>query len=210
MTDWYRHKTWSDEDETEFHRKLNKARKIKRAQYLRIQAVELVATKTDANMQAAQDLLTTLLAEYPENKIERAQALQALGETYEYQGEIEKALELYRSAIDYEREFPNVQTNAYLNYAELIVKTKNLTYYEFVESLLMSKIDGLLFPIGKYKAFSILSIINYYKNNKEQARYFADLAEQNANAETSGFRYHKHLGLVKDRDAYLDRGMTDG
>lgn len=31
------------------------------------------------------------------------------------------------------------------------------------------------------------------------AKHVSDLADQNANAETSGRRYHKHLGLAKEK-----------
>ena len=33
---------------------------------------------------------------------------------------------------------------------------------------------------------------------------YATLAEQNANAKTAGFRHHQHLGVVNERDNFLD------
>jgi len=63
-----------------------------------------------------------------------------------------------------------VLTNAYLEYAELVVKLKNYDH----------------------------------KGDKEKAGQFATLADKNASAETSGLRYHKYLGIVKDRDDLLD------
>lgn len=64
---------------------------------------------------------------------------------------------------------------------------------------------NVLFPIEKYKGYSILSIINNHKHNIEQAKHFAVLAEQNANKGSSGLRYHKYLGIVKNRDSWLDK-----
>jgi len=43
-TDWYRCKLWTKAEEEHFFAKLGRARKDGRAQYLRIQAVELVDT----------------------------------------------------------------------------------------------------------------------------------------------------------------------
>jgi hypothetical protein len=46
MKDWYRRKTSTKVDEEEFFTKLGRARKDGRAQYLNIQAIELVETRT--------------------------------------------------------------------------------------------------------------------------------------------------------------------
>ena len=45
MADWYRRKTWTKTDEEEYFAKLGRARKDGRAQYLRVQAIELIETK---------------------------------------------------------------------------------------------------------------------------------------------------------------------
>lgn len=65
--------------------------------------------------------------------------------------------------------------------------------------------SGLLFPIDKYKVFSILAILNYHNSKKELAKEYAKLANENAQAETSGLRYHTQLGVVSERDDFLDQ-----
>ena len=45
MAEWYRRKSWTKTDEEEFFAKLARARKDGRAQYLKIQAIELVETE---------------------------------------------------------------------------------------------------------------------------------------------------------------------
>lgn len=62
-----------------------------------------------------------------------------------------------------------------------------------------------MFPVVKYKVNSILSIINKHNGKQDEAAHYAELAEQNANAETSGFRYHKNLGVVTERETWLDK-----
>ena len=56
MKEWYRRKTWTKIDEEEFFVKLGRARKDKRAQYLKIQAIELVETKDKRLLKIAETL----------------------------------------------------------------------------------------------------------------------------------------------------------
>ena len=77
--------------------------------------------------------------------------------------------------------------------------------FDKVEKLLLDRYSELRFPIEKYKVNSILSIINANNGRQEQAKKYADIAEQFATAETSGLRYHKYLGIVKERDTWLDK-----
>ncbi|MGN7809330.1 hypothetical protein [Flavobacterium sp. 22076] len=51
----------------------------------------------------------------------------------------------------------------------------------------------------------MLAILNYYNSNIQTAKEYALLANENAQAETSGLRYHKHLGIVSERDDFFDR-----
>jgi len=67
---------------------------------------------------------------------------------------------------------------------------------------------GLTFNNEKYIVYSILSIINKEKNNGKLAEEYFKIAEQNASLETSGFRYHKKLGIVTERNAILDNKMN--
>ena len=76
--------------------------------------------------------------------------------------------------------------------------------YNDIDKLVAKRIKGSFFPIEKYKAFSILSIINNYKGDKDKADKYAALADKNASAETSELKYHKYLGIVAQRDTILD------
>ncbi|HEV3413410.1 MAG TPA: hypothetical protein VG101_13090 [Puia sp.] len=205
MADWYRRKTWSKDDESDFLSRLDRARKRSRAQYLRIQATELLETEEPENIEAARSLLERVLTEYPENTSERSSAFYSLGDVSRFKGDNVRALSYYRAAVDFEAENPSVQTNAFLSYSELIVKDEHRENYDFVEQLIHSRTPHMILPIQKYKAFSILSIIYRQKMDLEKAEYYAALADQNAALENSGFRYHKDLGLVEKRDADLDR-----
>ena len=205
MADWYRRKTWTKIDEQEFKAKLARARKDGRAQYLKIQAIELVETEDKNLLKVAEALLNKMLTEYPDNNFEKGSALHTLGDIYKLKGNYQLAIDFYKQALDFEIIYPNVITQAYLDYSELVIKTGKENLFDELEKLLSDRYSELTFPIEKYKVNSILSIINANKDRQEQAQKYADLAEQFVTAETSGFRYHKYLGIVKERDTWLDK-----
>lgn len=205
MTDWYRRKTWTKIDEDEFFAKLGRARKDGRAQYLKIQAIELVSTKNEELLKVAQTLLNKLLAEYPNDDFNKGSALHTLGNIYRQLDDYDIAIDYYKQALDFELIYPNVRTQAYLDYSELIIKTSKIEKYDDVENILLKRYAGLLFQIEKYKVNSIMSIINKDKNRLDKAKHYAELAEKNATAEISELRYHKTLGVVKGRENWLDK-----
>lgn len=61
------------------------------------------------------------------------------------------------------------------------------------------------FPFAFYKKYSILSIISKYKKDMEKAKYYADLAEENARKQQTDLNNHQTLGLVTKRDEILDQ-----
>lgn len=205
MADWYKRKTWTKIDEQEFFAKLARARKDGRAQYLKIQAIELVETEDKNLLKVAEALLNKMLIEYPDNNFEKGSALHTLGDIYKLKGNYQLAIDFYKQALDFETIYPNVITQSYLDYSELVIKTGKENLFNELEKLLSDRYSEVTFPIEKYKVNSILSIINANKDRQEQAQKYADLAEQFATAETSGFRYHKYLGIVKERDTWLDK-----
>lgn len=203
-TDWYRRKSWTKIDEEEFFAKLSRARKDGRAQYLKIQAIELVDTKQPKLLNVAKELLQKVLDEYPDDNFNKSSVYNTLGDIFLLENTTEKAIEYYKKSIDFEKVYPNVKTDSYLIYSELIIKNQLTNEYLNVERMLEEKKSDLLFPIEKYKVFSILAILNHYNSKKEIAKEYAELANENAQAETSGLRYHKYLGIVSDRDEFFD------
>jgi tetratricopeptide (TPR) repeat protein len=205
MTEWYRRKTWTKADEAEYFAKLGRARKDGRAQYLRIQAVEFVQAKDPDLLDPAESLIQKLFTDYPDDRLERSSALVTLGNIYRDRQLFDEAIEFYKKAIDFEEVYPKVITQAYLKYSELVVKQQKEDHFDFVEQIVFRRIKGSLFPIEKYKAYSILSIVYTHKGDKDKAEEYAALADKNASAETSGLRYHKYLGIVTKRDQLLDK-----
>lgn len=78
-TEWYRHKTWTKADEEEFFKRLGRARKDGRAQYLKIQALELIYTGKPKLLIVAESLLKKILTDFPDDRLERSQTYNSLG-----------------------------------------------------------------------------------------------------------------------------------
>lgn len=209
MTDWYRRKTWTKTDEEEYFAKLGRARKDGRAQYLRVQAIELIETKENNLLSVAETLLNRILTEYPENRIEKSQTYNSLGEIYKLREDYETALEYFQKSLDFEKEFPNVTTTAYLNFSETVVRAEKTKLYDEVANLLTEKFskDTLKFPIQNYIMYSVMTVISEFKGDIEQAKIYADLAEKNATAQTNSLwnPQKKKFGVVKDRIKWLDK-----
>jgi len=73
--------------------------------------------------------------------------------------------------------------------------------YDQVYNLLTDKVNevGLKFPIQNYIMYSILSVISEFNGNLDQSRIYAELAEQNATAQTNTLwnPRKKKIGVVK-------------
>jgi tetratricopeptide (TPR) repeat protein len=209
MTDWYRRKTWTKTDEEEYFAKLGLARKDERAQYLRVQAIELIETKDKNLLSVAEKLLNNILTDYPDNRIEKSQTYNSLGEIYKLREDYETAMEYFKKSLDYEKEFPNVTTSAYLNFSETVVRAERTDLYDEVQNLLIEKINRgtLKFPIQNYIMYSVMTVISEYEGDLEQAKLYADLAEKNATTQTNSLwnPQKKKLGIVKDRIKWLDK-----
>ncbi|MEZ7515502.1 hypothetical protein [Flavobacterium frigidarium] len=211
MSDWYRRKNWTENDEIEFYAKLNRAKKDGRAQYLKIQAIELIETKEENLINVAESLLNKYLYEFPEDNFNRSSCLGKLGEIYLLRNSPLKALENFKKAIEFEKIYPNVITQATIKFSEIVIENNIEAEYKYVEEILMNKINsenGLTFNNEKYIVYSILSIINKENGNNKIAKEYTEIAEQSANLESSGFTYHKKLGIVTKRNSILDEKVN--
>jgi len=135
--------------------------------------------------------------------------LSQLGAIYRIRGNNGRALDYFKQAVDFEKEFPNVITGARLSFAEIVVEDGRSELYDDVEELLVTEIEkgGFFFPEQRYVSSSILSVIYGSKGDQKKARAYADIAESNATATTNALwnpRKNK-LGLVEVRNDWLDR-----
>jgi tetratricopeptide (TPR) repeat protein len=205
--DWYRKTTWTTEDENEFFAKLKRAQKFNRPQYLIIQASTLNNSHDNELLIIALKLTEKYFAEYPDDKFNKSSALKLKGDILREMEKYDLALENYKMAMDFEKIYPQIKTDAYLNYSELVIQLNKTALFKNVEKILLKQSKELNFPRDKYVKNAILAVIYKQRNNMEKANYYKALAEEAANDENSGFRWHKKLGLVNKRNKLLDKLM---
>ena len=194
-TEWFRRTTWSDADREEFNARLKRSRGAgNKAQYLRLQALHLGKA---GHHPGAIELLDRMLAEFPE-KIQLAQAHSQKAASLAKMGQVEAAIEAYRASLQAERDFPNVRTNAWLDFGWLVLKMQLTPLYDEVAKVLGEFRDerGLKFPAIEFRYATIQALLADARSEKQRAREFAQQALAEAAKDHSGLRYHPTVGLV--------------
>jgi tetratricopeptide (TPR) repeat protein len=207
-TEWFRRTTWSDADREDFNSRLKRSRgATSKAQYLRIQAIHLAEA---CHHEGAIELLERLLVEFPDS-IDIAQAHAQKADSLAKLGLTEAAIEEYPAALQGEREFPNVRTNAWLDFGWLVLEMQLTPLYEEVAKVLEEFRDeaGLKFPAIEYRYAAIQALLADARREIAQAREFAKQALAEAAKDHSGLRYHAKVGLVgSERATFAQRLRT--
>jgi tetratricopeptide (TPR) repeat protein len=207
-TEWFRRSTWTDADREEFNAQLKRSRGASnRSQYLRIQALHLADA---GHHPGAIELLDRILAEFPDS-IDVAQAHAQKADSLAKLGQSEPAIGEYRAALQRERDFPNVRTNAWLDFGWLVFEKQLTRFYDEVASVLKEfrEEGGLKFPAIEYRYAALQALLADYRGEKAQAREFANRALAEAAKEHSGLRYHATVGLVgSERNTFENRLRT--
>src|SRR5512140_3125999 len=195
---WFRHTTWTSDDQQDFFARLGRATKQKRPQYLYIQAACLLETHQRRNVQAALGLLDLCLAEYAPGDDEmenlqhmRARCLEELGQT-------DAAIEAYRAALQARQRAPQGRSTAPLDFAYLVVRKQRKDLYAEAMEALTKSADAviLLFPDAQYRYAAACAIIAQETGEPERAKDFAAKALEAASKTSSGLSFHPGAGLV--------------
>lgn len=201
--DWYRMKTWSKSDQEDFFARLKGSRTtFHKAQYLRIQASYLQSIGTKGMAFNSLELLDLMLKEYPE-KSELSSAYLQKAECLITLGKIEQAIDEMRNALQSEREYPNVETEAWLEFGWTAIIYQLSYLYDEVLGILNEFKSDLIFPVDKYRWNAIQAIIADEKGNQSTAKKFASIALEASSLAHSGFRYHPKVGLVQNPNAKI-------
>jgi tetratricopeptide (TPR) repeat protein len=193
--DWFRRSTWTDYDRDEFNARLKRSRGAgNKAQYLRLQAGHLAEAGLHA---AAIELLDRMFTEFPA-KIHIGQAHLQKAESLAFLGQTELAISEFRAALQAERDFPNVRSQAWLEFGWFVVQGQLTDLYDEALHVLEEFRDesGLTFPVIEFRHWAIRSLIADSRGDGAGAREFARRALVGASKEHSGLRYHARLGLV--------------
>jgi tetratricopeptide (TPR) repeat protein len=197
--DWYRRKTWTAKDREDFFARLKRSRgAIHTAQYARIQAYELLTTRTPEAYSAALELLDMILANWGED-VQLASVYHHRAECFAGLGDLPRAIYAYQQVFRTQRTSKSELTMAHLDFGWLVATTPLPEYYDEALALL-SEFTHNNFPVDQYRASAIHALIFDARGQREQAHRYASVALQSAAARHSGFRYHAKLGLVKSPD----------
>ena len=186
--DWYRNEIWNSEIEAQFIAKLKRARR--KEQYLRIQA----STLADKIPEIALELLKQYF-ELKDN-FDHAQAYCDRATAYIALGKLEEAVDSFRSALKRESEFPNLLTEAYIEFPMMVAQNKMVNFISEANAILDQNQHRLMFPVDYFRWHAAKAIFEAELGNNDEAAIQAGLALDIAKIKKSGFKYHQHLGIV--------------
>jgi tetratricopeptide (TPR) repeat protein len=201
--DWYRTKVWNSAAQQAFMARLGRSRsEFHKAQYLRIQAYELVNKISTPLIDEALELLNLLITQYPD-KSQLSTAYSQQGKCYLALKQDILALKSIEMALLAQRNYPKSKGDAYQDFAELVLKLKLVDRYGEALELLDEFGNYDLFPIMKYRTARAKALIHSELGTIELAKVFARQAIEAANMSESPFILHKKLGLVHTPDSEM-------
>lgn len=195
--DWFRNKTWNANIAEAFNKKLKRARH--KDQYLRIQALYL----SKSNPTVALELLDRFFEldqpyDFGLALAGKADALIALDR-------IDAASECYEQALEHEKESPNIQGTASIDFPLLIaLRQIKERYAQAIEVLERAK-PSLMLPREKYDWNCAYALILSDSGMQDDAKSYAVSALGFAGITHSGFRYHPNIGVLKRSECKLDQ-----
>lgn len=181
--DWYRNKVWDSAVEEHFYSKLNRAR-TQREQYLVIQALTLAESHPMVTLRLINEYFESRKSEF-----EDLRALLAKANAFFALADFEKSVATYKKILDKEKEFPNYQTGAYLDYPYLVATQRIDNEFACALDVLEKNVDRLTFPIQYFKWHASRALIN---NDGVEAKKALDAAK----IKKSVFWFHQNVGLV--------------
>jgi len=196
--DWFRKRSWSEKDQSDFWQRLARAKTHNRAQYIFIQGYTLKETGSQY-WTSATSLFDHVIENYPDS-INFVQALSAKADCLLSSGDIDGALQYYDRAVERMRIMPNIQTWAWLDLT-WVVATRRLSHqYEKALDLLDEFGRAqLLFPVVAFRIHGSRALIQSARGQSDLGAQAARSALSFADTDSSGLRYHPKIGVVGAR-----------
>ena len=187
--DWYRNTTWNDDIRDDFFARLNRSR-LQRDQYLVIQALTLAESHPDVTLELVQ-----LYFDTRRDTFHDVRAFDAKAKAHLRLRETKPALAAYREVLDLERRFPQMKTNAFVEYPFIVAIEGVRSEYEESVRVLNERAEDLAFPVQHFMWHAAYALI-LSDTSRQDARDHAQMAIKVAKEKKSGFRWHQNLGVV--------------
>ncbi len=172
---WYRKKTWTIEDQSAFMSRLRKSRgAFHKAQYARIQALELQYVGTTETILASIQLLDMILAEWS-SEAQLAMIHNQYAECYLALSQYDHAIESFREVFNVQRKQYGYISNAHLDFGWLAISAPFPNLYTEVLDVI-DEFKQTTFPDTIYKDAAIRSIIYTERQDFKAAKVYAKLA----------------------------------
>ena len=190
MPDWFRHTEWNADIESDFERRLKRAKD--KVQPLKIQA----ATLAETHPAAAIDLLDRYFATGDTFFLADAYRTQAIARLA--LKDLPGAATSYEAALRRESNFPNVKTNSFVEYPLLVAEHRMTERHEFAIRVLAERKSDVAFPVQRFMWHAASALILADQGDAARAAGEARNALVAADDSSSGFQNHQALGLVGD------------
>ena len=198
-TEWFRMKGWSPKRREEFFTRLRRCRD--KSEYVRVQAQELLDTRSRRSHLGALELFDLYIKEWSKQGLVST-ALDGRAECFVKLGDLDRAVEAYREVFRVLRGRNPVQTQTPLDFGWLVAMTPLPELYDEALSIL-DEFPRNTFNHERYRAHTIQALIFDARGKRARARKHARAALLEAEVTHSGMRYHPTFGLVETPDQKL-------
>lgn len=201
--EWYRSPTWDDDARADFERRLSRARKTGRQQYLLLKASKL---RSVGKVEAARELLHRATEEPDGLFFHVVEAWQQLAELAAQRGDRSTAVELYRRILTEGPDVSGTDGNVEIALAELLLDTGSEEERAEASELLSSWLTKPQTKFNHSQFHWHLAAIRVAQSagDREAARRSA-IEALNLAGSGAQFARHKDVGLVQTDRATLQR-----
>lgn len=190
-TDWFRKTTWGGSHTEDFEARLARSAKHNRPQYLKIKAIAL---DTAGQSDAANALLQRVIVEYPDS-FDCAHAYELRGDVFRRGGDLIKAEDSYRMALEHRPDLNATSGIVPLSLAEVLFERHGSAAAAEVRNLLAYPAMQIVFNVHQVRALTLSARLADSMGDTDLRRSEAARALEAA-AAPSQFSRHPGIGVA--------------